>query len=69
MEEQTKISYNLENYSGEHMAEQALDFMHTILISDPNAKFIASVQKNGRKSILIQETGGNCSDVFCKYQN
>jgi len=67
MKQNTKISYNLKSYSGEHMGEQALDFMHTILTNDPNATFIAAVQKDGKKSIVIKETNGNCSDILCKY--
>ena len=66
-DEQVKTSYNLETYSGEHMAEQALDFMHTILTNDPNARFMSAIQKDGRKSIVIEETNGNCADVRCNY--
>ena len=60
-----KISYNLETYDGQNMAEQALDFIHTVLSKDPNARIVSAIQKDGRKSLIIEETNGNCSDIRC----
>ena len=63
-----QISYDLGSYDGKNGAEQALNFIHTILSKDPNAKIMPAIEKDGKKSLIIEETNGRCSEIKCIYQ-
>ena len=58
-------SYNIDSYGGQNISEKSLDFIHNTLTNDIHAKIIPAIQKDGKKSLIIQESNGMMSEIFC----